>query len=324
MRRLILLIAFLCLAGGANADERLRTYYRLKLAAAGVPVVLPYDPLAKYGQVETPPKGRWSISVLPVFGYDSNLNGGVPHDTVDINGLQFTVKEKDRAIAGLEAGLLARLGKEHFIAQGHRISGSLSAQYEHALSHDIASKAATASACYHFDARNWTFAQACLAAGLSMTELSETHTQSARVSIGRVLDYGKFPKSLQFGLSKTKSNEAEFTQIHANYNVNTERATFELGVTARVAGEGHSEDKATYLRLSRSVFGRPVSAVLRFSTASGSKFLGLPRTERTTSLSISLPLTSKIAFDLSYSETRSPLQYFQKKSLGANLVLTKF
>ncbi|NKW78199.1 hypothetical protein HGD90_02065 [Rhodobacteraceae bacterium R_SAG7] len=324
MKQLLVLFLSLCLAGGVKADERLRTYYGMKLAVAGIPVFVPQDPLVRFGQVEAAPKGTWRFNVMPVFGYDSNLNGGVPHDVVDINGLRFTVLEKDRAIGGLEAGVMARVRAEYYLAQGHRLSGALSARYTRALAHDLASQVATADACYHYDAPSWTFAQACVTAGLSKTELSKTQTETARISIGRVFDVGKFPKSFQLGLSKTNGNDADYTQVHANYNVNTARATYAIGLMTRIEGEGHSEDKSAYMQITNSMIGRPVSTVFRYSTSSGGGFLGLQRDERTASVTISVPLTDRLAFDLSYSDTRSPLQYFRKKTFGANFILTKF
>lgn len=324
MKKVALIAALLVTAPPSLADERLRTYHSLKLANAGIAVPLSLPALARYGQLDVQPSGGVHANIQPTLAYDSNLNGGVPHEKVDINGLEFTVPVKDRAVSGLEAGLVASVGGQYQFSRGHRVSGAIIARYEHALSHDLSNRSVNVNTCYHYDSPDWSYAEACLNTGRSRGELSKTTTRSLRVNWGKLLDVGHFPSTIQFGVSRTDSTDAHYDQLHMTYKTNTEKMTFEAGIATKLRSEGFSEDHSGYFAITRPVLGRPISATLRHSQSSGSKFLGLPRKEEKTAISLIVPMSSSLSLDLSFAKTRSNLDYFRKQEFGANFVWRRF
>ncbi|CUH53064.1 hypothetical protein [Shimia marina] len=324
MKKLILCAALWGLSGPSFADERLRTFHAFKLARAGHPISLSPSALALYGQLDTKPSGSIQTNILPVFGYDSNLNGGVPHTRVDINGVTFTVLEQDRAVAGFEAGLSVGVRGQYFLAKGHRLSGAVAARYEQAISHDIASSELIANACYHYDSPKWTYGEACLTAGQFRTELSETESRSARVTLGRVLDTGRFPSALQMGFSRNATTDADYDQILGAYKTNTQNMTFELGAASTLRSTGFAPDHSIYTAITRPIFKRPVTATLRYSVADGGTFLGLKRREEQSAIQLSLPVSRSISLNVSYANTRSNLAYFRKKEITAGFVWRDF
>lgn len=324
MKNIALIAVLLGAASPLLADDRLRTFHSLKLAKAGVQVPLSLPALARYGQVNVTPSGGVQTSLRPILAYDSNLNGGVPHETVDINGLTFTVLEKDRAVSGLEAGLAGTLNGQYLIARGHRLSGYVAARYEHALSHDISHTELKANACYHYDSPKWSFAEACVSVGKTRGARSTSRMRSMRLNWGKVIDAGRFPFSLQAGLSRTHEDDVSYDQLHLTYKTNTDRMTFEAGAATQLRATGFAVDHSVYLSATRPVFNRPVSATLRLSRASGGTFLGLPRREDKAAVSLSVPVAKKVSLDLSYSHTASNLAYFRKRELGVNFVWRRF
>lgn len=324
MKKIAFIAALLAVASPAVADDRLRTFYSLKLAKAGVQVPLSLPALARYGQVEVAPSGGVQHSLRPIFAYDSNLNGGVPRETVDINGITFTVLEKDRAVSGLEAGAMGALNGQYMIAQGHRLSGSASIRYERALSYDISRTVLNANACYNYASVDWTYATACINAGQTRGARSTSRTRSARLTVGKVFDVGQFPIALQAGLSRTQEDSTSYDQLHLTYKTNTPQMTFEAGATTQLRATGFAEDHSVYLSVTRPVFDRPVSATLRLSQSSGGHFLGLARREEKAALSLSVPVAKKISLDVSYTHTGSNLDYFRKQEVGVNFVWRGF
>lgn len=326
MARILLWAAtvLIALSTNAAANERLRTYYDLKLVEAGIPVRLSYGPLSKYGRIETRRRGEWTFRAFPTLGYESNFNGGIGQDSVSINGIPFTVAPEQRSVEDSYAGLFMALGGYYVLEPGHRLTFDLTGQYARGLTTDLDTLSANLSACYAFDASNWTYLNLCASTNYAQKDLSIDRVNAQRITLGKVFDTGAYPSALELGLSKVESDSAQYDQASLDYHLITDSFSLDAGVSASIAKSGQAPDHSVYGTLTKTIFGRPISASLRHTRSSGGTFLGLQREEKQNSVSLSMPLNRKISFVMGYSRTTSPIEYFEKEEFTARFAFTQF
>jgi hypothetical protein len=261
------------------------------------------------------------VSAFPVLGFDRNINGGIPSDTIIIIGLPFTINPDAQANAGVVAG--AGLGGSiaFAVARGTVLTATAEASRAWSPEHHLGRSDASASVCASRFIEGWTFIDLCGGALYQARDLSATNERSLSLRVSRLYSLGTSDQEL--GLRLTRADRRTYRK--ASYDIDWRGAFDGVGTVSLRLGFGEEEFGFQSLRdqaeigLTRPVLGRPTTVSAGMVRENGSSLFGIPREDRTVTLTVRRPLTDRVSARIGLTRTRSTISAFDDQGVTLDL-----
>lgn len=300
-------------------------------------------------QITPPPVDNFSVSrsIGPTVEYSTDINGGNSDQPLQIGFLTFAVSPPFQ-----ESGIL--LGGEAYISGrwvhggGRYVNFAGGGGYAHSFDHDIGIERTRGQICSINHIKNWWYGDVCFADSREWKELTHSINYQGSFALSKTFAGRTFPSqdgqparitSHQAGIRIARNVEkGGFGQrqttffldsIHARHPVaggNPLDANSVVTGISLTQGEKKENILATRSRLALEagwwVNGKSLSLFASYSKARGARLFGIPRDERTRSISISYPVHRLISVSLGYTETDSKIDYFDSASPSINFRLT--
>lgn len=120
-------------------------------------------------------------ALTPTLRHDSNINDGIPSDTVEIGGLIFIVNEESRAKDALLAGLQYARWDRFSFGSGSRLSVTQLYLAEIEPTYGYNHYAANIRLCADRPVAEWTWIDACLAGGYDDDSIDEDRSVTGSI-----------------------------------------------------------------------------------------------------------------------------------------------
>lgn len=297
----------------AAAAERLRLRIHAQALAAGA---LPPRGLARmradmvrqghYFDGGPPALVARDAVVAPMLAWDGNINGGVLQDRFVFNGLIFEAAPGVRAKAGLVAGGSVAGITRHAWQTGRLIELRGAAELGWSPEHRIGRADAMVSACSQNHLRGWTFLDLCGTAARYWRELDQGTAYQRSAGIVQVLAADRSAHQLELRASRLSGSGQDQTRLSLSADSVWSRLASRAELTV-----GQPREGATLLdhRLDGGVTWlmgeRPVSLDLHTQILQGGAFLGVPRRDRVSGISLSTRLRPGASIRVGVIDSRS-------------------
>lgn len=244
--------------------------------------------------------------VAPMLAWDGNINGGVLQSRFAMNGLIFEADPEVQAKSGLVAGMVGGFSSRHAWQNGRVVQVDGLIETGWSPEHEIGKADAVLSACLQNHLSGWNFLDLCAVGSSYWRELDQGSAYQGSVAYSRVVAFedGLHEISLRYVRASTTGPDQDRIGLMVDSIWN--KAATRIGLTF---GEGMSEE--TVLR-QRAEFGISWIAMARewrldawTQTYEGGAFLGVPREDRISSLSLSAELRPGMSLSLGYLDSRS-------------------
>lgn len=280
--------------------------------------------LSRIGHGQAPTVGEGALSVSPFLRHDPNLNGGFPDDHIMAGGFRFEIAERDRAVSGLIAGVNLSYGWRRGLGGGTALELRSGLSFGRALEHNLNKGSVGAEACLRHQARRDLYLHGCLDLSGSRYELGETRRAGARIGVTRLMTgYGgahelTFEGRVERQLDPTPYERGVIaaSMISAMPGPVVYSARAELGapVDGVLVTRYRLQLGATF-----ELLDRPTRISLDWRQAEGGSFLGSERVDRTTTLSVSRPLTDRVRLSVSLTRNASSADPYDRDTLGVGV-----
>lgn len=319
-------------------DNRLKTYCASTAAdneqlTPDQLVVLDYQ-LKKIGRsfglgiapnIQPSQKPKFNIS--PALSYEPNINGGNPDKVLELGGFVFSgdpnLIKKAGTVLGINGNVSGwrSLGDKKYLEYSLSLSRSSDLDFKHKINRVTGNVCSIAQA-----SDNWFF-DLCGSLEDTSKELSSNQNKTISLAANQLSSNRQGSFSLQ-SYSVKNNYEDAFEQLHYSYSKETVRkngATTSIGFTV-------GEDVRRNLALKRAV---EVTASLQIAHKwyklslnrkyyDGGILMGINRDDDVSTLSLSIPLKSKLILSVGYSETDSSINYYDANEVFASLRLGSF
>jgi hypothetical protein len=265
----------------------------------------------------TPRRIGGGVSAFPVLGFDRNINGGIPSDTIIIIGLPFTINPDAQAKAGVVAGAGLGANISYAVARGTVLTASAQASRVWSPEHHLGRSDASASLCAGRFIEGWTFIDLCGGALYQTRDLSATNERSLSLRVSKLYSLGASDQEL--GLRLTRADRRTYRK--ATYDLDWRGAFDGVGTVSLRLGFGEEEIGFQSLRdqaeigLTRPVLGKPTTLTAGVVRENGSSLFGIPREDRTVTLALRRPLSDRISARIGLTRTRSTISAFDDQGV---------
>ncbi len=260
------------------------------------------------------------VWLFPVLGYDGNINGGALNNRFRFGGLVFDADPSILAKSGLMVGGGIGTQTRVALASGTFLDLLGTAEVARSPRHRINRSQAEISACLRDNLVGWTFVDICsifeeteremgrstrwaTRAALSSLHQVGLSYHEARVEL-EIADYGPVAQNaVTFGLRSVFDGFLPFASISLAEQVPDEMA-FRSRITAGL--------QVPYDWRLLSIF-----AWAQF--ADGGRFLGVPREDRTSGLSVSGDISRHVSFSVTYTDNNSSSAFFDYEQIELKL-----
>ena len=170
-------------------------------------------------------------ALTPTLRHDTNVNDGIPSDTIDIGGLEFIVAEGSRAKDAVLAGLQYARWDRFSLGRAARftITQLYLAEVEPTYGYDHF--AANVRICADRPVADWTWAEACLSGGYDDDSIEEDDSVTGSVGGKRMFSSAMGFHQAQFSVARTATDDyrksvlqlglVTLTPEHGMWSVNT-------------------------------------------------------------------------------------------------------
>ncbi len=260
------------------------------------------------------------LSLAPVLGWDSNLNGGLPNGDLELPGLTLVATPQSRARGGLAGGGRLDGALRVRVAEGAFLHAEGEIEAVHAPREGIGRVTAFGSACARAHLGGWRFADLCRSETAIERDLGRT--RAAETSLAGAMLFEAAGGVNEIGLTLARRELSDGVQPAA------------VASLARVAGRGAGRIAATLGapvddalaqrwrlagELRAAAYGRPFALGLSVEEASGERLFGMDRRDRTRGVSLSLPVPGGASLLVGVAVTDSTVDLFDETRFGLSL-----
>lgn len=274
-----------------------------------------------FGAPEDGPLRERRLSVAPVLGWDSNLNGGLPNGALDLPGLTLVATPESRAKAGLAGGGRVDGGLRLGLAEGVYLDADAELEAVWSPRHEVHRATAFGALCARGHLGGWRFGDLCWSGAAIDRDLGRTET--SELSLGGAALFETPHGVHEAGLALARRDIEGGVQPALTAHIAT--------VTGPVAGRfalslGAPVEDALAQRwrlaadLRAAPFGRPAILRATVEAADGERLFGMERRDGTIGAALVLPLWDGGAVEIGLARTDSTIDLFDETRFGVRLL----
>lgn len=301
-----------------SGSEALVTHF---LSRPGLPVAA-YRQLEQFEQLQgyAPATSTDALSyfrVRPLISYDPNVTGGVPNDSIQVAGFDFSIDPDYVGKADVLLGGEIRAGLRKNVAPGLALDARASASLGYAPQAEVYKGALDADLCLRYQSNRSRYIHGCVGADLRLVELGDQRSLRASTGITQAFSAGTAIHAItgEIGVRKVFPEFGiDWTQGYARLSSASALRNGTAIVGMVEIGEAVSGVHATRLRASvgiaRDINGKPASLSVFYTEARGGQYLGGSRKDETIGLAVSYQVNDKLTLTGSVSRTSSNAQLY--------------
>lgn len=266
----------------------------------------------------------FSYGLRPLLVYDTNINGGLPFDTIDLGPFRFTVDEETRAREGWTLGARATAGLDLPVAEGLMLSAFVQVGRRHAPKYGTNITDRSIGACLRHTSDSWSYVDGCLSKADIDNERSKSTTLSSAITFGQLFDTPQATHDLSVTLMQQTSQGVDQNRLRvASRSMIRDVGAIDVGI-----GFGEKVDGTLRQTFAADVgygiilLGRPTRLSVSYTEDSGGTLFGRDRTERSWSARLSRSVVRNVTAYVSYKDTTSSIPEFSGDSWGVGLEYT--
>ncbi|WP_323038609.1 hypothetical protein [Gemmobacter sp.] len=257
----------------------------------------------------------------PLLAWDQNINGGVLQDRFWLNGLMFQANPAYVAKAGLVTGAMTGGSLRLAWAEGRIIELRGQTELGWSPRHDLARGDAALAVCSKNHVAGWTFLDICARGQRSWRDLANRSAWQASVGMAQVV--AGADSLHEIGLTHIRTGGPDrSTQDQLALSVQSvwNRATTDLSATLgrRVPGE-IALDWRVDASLGWFGAGRGWVLGLWHQQAQGGAFLGVPRKDSGSGITLTTRLRQGVDLRLGYAANRSTAAFANYSQITLDL-----
>ena len=264
--------------------------------------------------------------LAPVLSYDDNINNGNRNTSFDLGGFVFEGSPetiaKEGVVIGAEIGGTLRYAYDR--GRYLDVSGGLSAVYS--PEHEISKYTALINVCSRNHVRDWTFVDFCANAAGQSTNLSESVSYAANMSVTQLFSLGGYDHEVTGSLEQNYFENYDQAQLGGVLTTSlgtpgSITVGFELGED--VTDELHLNNRI-YVSYNTSVFQRPLSFKIERELYDGGTFFGQDRVDETLTLGVRTRVSEQITVGITARRNESTIDFYDYDTIGLSLGFTGF
>ena len=269
---------------------------------------------------------KFSFGLRPLVVYDSNINGGLPFDTIALGAFRFTVDEDTRARAALTIGARASAAVDIPLAQGLMANAFAQIGRRHAPEYDSNITDRSIGGCLRYTADSWRYVDGCLSKADLENERSKARSRMRSLSVGHLFASTSATHELSVTLMQQRIDGQEQNRIRlASRSMIRDFGAVDAGVTLGERIEGHLKPTfAADLGYGAIVRGRPTRVSVSYAEERGGTLFGRNRSESTLTIRASRTLARNLMAYVSHKSTSSSIPEFDNESWGFGLEYSGF
>ena len=287
---------------------------------------LQYQQAMKQPAAAAPTLLSYRANLRPIAKYDSNINSGVPGDTVYLGGFPLHLEQDLRAKAGMVFGAEASLTARFALAPGSTLDLTAYGAQAHSFDYGLDVLNAGISAC---GARYWghaSWTEMCF--GDNFAQRNGLPERERFASIGATKIFAS-----RFGFHEAratvqKSTRAEYSKASLALELITAKAglsALDLRLDFGERVQGHNTHVfGAFAALTRPIAGRSTTIFASYSREAGGVFLGQPFDDDIYSVGFKRDLTKHIAATLRLTQRNSTIPAYDEMSVDLDLDLINF
>jgi len=256
----------------------------------------------------------------PILSYDGNINGGALQDSFTFNGFVFEAdpafRAKSGVVMGLAAGAVARLAW----ANGRYVEGRLRGEAVWSPEHSIGRSNAELALCSRNHVTGWTFLDLCQTASVVERELGSNTSQKTALAMTQLFQTTAGYHEVTAEIAQAQYDTGHQPSVTLSWGAVWNHAATKLSLTKAAPINGET---ALNSRIAADVQwlwgGRPVGVGLWHQRATGGAFLGTPRTDKATGISVSYQLRPGLTAQLGYMTNHSSVDFFDYAQASLNV-----
>ncbi|MFV0408260.1 MAG: hypothetical protein ACK5LJ_00735 [Paracoccus sp. (in: a-proteobacteria)] len=146
-------------------------------------------------------------ALTPTLRHDTNINDGIPSDTINIGGLEFTVTEDSRAKDAVLAGLQYARWDRFSLGPASRLTVTQLYLAEIEPTYGYDHFAANVRICADRPVADWTWADACLSGGYDNDSIDEDRSVTGSIGGRRMFNSPVGFHQAQFSVARTAMDD---------------------------------------------------------------------------------------------------------------------
>ena len=258
-----------------------------------------------------------SKAIYPILSYSDNINGGNSPEPLVLGNLTFEGDEQLYRVDGFTAGLGVGLNGRYIYDDGRYLSYGANASYAYSPEHGIAISTTSANVCSVNHISNWWYVDACANTSHVRKDITDDTNSNISIAGSKVFTSGENTYS-QVSLGVNRYFASAYTQNQVVMGLDTIHANGVYSAFDMTFGEAVENKLATRFSLSTQVTAqvanKPLTLSAVLSDADGGMLLGVERSERTYSVSMSYPLWRNFRASVGYRKTDSTIDYFDVRT----------
>ena len=254
-----------------------------------------------------------SFSLIPIFRYEDNINGGNSPQPLVVGSLRFIGDENFHKQSGVLVGLNAGLGGRYIYDQGRYLNYNLGTGYAQSFESGIGVVNHNASVCsVNHIAKRW-YVDACADQVRERKELMNATNSNVKLIGSHIFSSPtQQHKQVKFGINRYLTDAYQQNQFQ--FSIKTTHPQGMVTGIDTTFGEAVSEQLATQFSVAGNVgfyfAKKPIRIFATYHRSTGGLLLGFDRNSNTTSISVSYPVWRNFITTLGYSKTDSNIDYF--------------
>lgn len=286
----------------------------------------------QFGQGMRQPKGQppqfltFSYGVLPTLRYDSNLNSGIPGDTIFLGGIPFSIAKDDQAKAGMLLGVAGYFAVDYALAPGATLAFTAHARAERSPAHDINLYSADLRACAAQFVGNASWFDLCFGSRYSEKPGSSVHERHVELGATKVFETAGGYHEASLTLGRLWRDDGDNTSLR--FELDSARAGLGLvglAVDVNAPNPGrHARQWGVRAALTRPVAGASTRIFAELAEEGGSQLFGTPRQDRLVILGLQRTFFDRVNTTLRLEQRQSSIAVYDGLTVGLDFSLTKF
>jgi hypothetical protein len=258
--------------------------------------------------------------LAPVLSYDGNINGGVLQDSFSFKGYVFDADPAFRAKAGVvlgpAGGGVARLAW----ANGRYLEAALRAEAVWSPEHHIGRSTAEVSLCSRNHVKGWTFFDLCQTASMLKRELGSSSSQDTSLSLTQIFQTKAGYHEIAAEVGQTRTGSGHQPSLTLSWGSVWDRAATKISLTEASPVAGETALQSRVAAEVQWLWGEhAVGLGLWHQSFDGGAFLGTPRHDNATGLSLSYQISPSVTAQIGYMRNQSSVDFFDYAQTSVNL-----
>ena len=287
---------------------------------------LQYGQAMQQAKAAAPVMLSYSADLRPIVAYDSNINSGIPGDTIYLGGRPFTPEAANRAKSGMVYGAEASLTARFALAPGRTLDLTAYGAQAHSFDHGLDVLNAGLSAC---GAQYWgrtTWTEMCLGDTFTQRDNAPERERFASIGVSKVF-------ASRFGFHEARATvrnakRKDYDKASLSLQLITAKAglgalNLRIDLGARVAGS-HTRLFGASAALTRPIAGVSTTLFAGYGIDAGGTLLDQPRRDEIFSVGLSRKLTSHAEATLRLSQRQSSIAAYDGLSVDLDVSLIDF